>query len=313
METDSNKFSKINNKIESRQTLRKAIVPIGGLGTRFLPLSKVLPKELWPLVDKPVIQYVIEEIKESGISEIIFVISPEKKIVLDYFKKYYLQKSPKLEKKLKEQNKVALYEELRKLEELCEGLNFSFVFQKKPLGDGHAVFQARSLVQDEPFVVMFGDDIVSSKTPCLLQLIRIFKTCQKPVVALQQVPSDKVSSYGIVGVEKIANRLFKIKKIVEKPPIQSAPSNLAIVGKYIMTPEIFDYLKKAQPLKSGEIVLANALAKMIEDGKVVYGYEFEGEWLECGTKDGWLGCHVYFSLKDPKFSQKLKTIINKVK
>lgn len=293
--------------------IKKAILPIAGLGTRFLPLSKVFPKEVWPLVDKPVLQYIIEEAKQSGISEIIFVISPEKKIVVDYFQKYYLQKSPKLEKKLKEQGKVNLLEELKNLEGLCQGLSFSFVFQKKPLGDGHAILQAKDLAGGEPVAVLFGDDIVESKTPCLSQLIKIFKTAQKPVVALSQVPKEKISSYGIVEVEKITSRLYKIKKIVEKPTIDKAPSDLAIVGKYILTPEVFDYLKKAKPSNKGEIILAEVFDEMIKDGKVIYGYQFEGNWLECGTKEGWLECHFYLTLKHPQYGLKLKEVLKKIK
>jgi UTP--glucose-1-phosphate uridylyltransferase len=293
--------------------IKKAILPIAGLGTRFLPLSKIFPKEVWPLVDKPIIQYLVEEAKNSGISEIIFVISQEKKMVVDYFQKYYLQKSPKIEKKLKEQGKINLLEELKKLEELCQGLSFNFVFQKKPLGDGHAILQAKDLVGGEPVAVLFGDDIVESKTPCLLQLMKVFKTAQKPVIALSQVPKEKVPSYGIVGVEKIASRLFKIKKIVEKPTIDKAPSDLAIVGKYILTPEVFDYLKKAKPSKKGEIILAEVFEEMIGDGKVIYGYQFEGNWLECGTKEGWLECHFYMTLKHPKYGLKLKEVLKKIK
>ena len=303
-----------NPKISTEKSkITKVVIPIAGLGTRFLPLSKILPKELWPLVDKPVIQYIVEEAKNSGISDIIFVISPEKKIVLDYFKKYYFQKSPKLEKTLKDRKKQEMLKELISLEELCRDLNFSFVLQKKPLGDGHAILQAKDLVGEEPFGVLFGDDIVDSKTPCLLQLAKIFKTCQKPIVSLQRVPKERLSSYGVVGVEKIANRLFKVKKFVEKPTAEAAPSDLAIVGKYILTPEVFDYLKKAKPTKSGEIILANTFAKMIEDGKMIYGYEFEGEWLECGTKDGWVQCNFQLSLKHPKFSPQLKGILKKIK
>lgn len=302
--------SKIN---QEKTKIRKAVIPIAGLGTRFLPLSKILPKELWPLVDKPVIQYIVEEAKNSGICDIIFVISPEKKVVLDYFKKYYLEKSPKLEKTLKERKKPELLKELISLEELCQNLNFSFVLQKKPLGDGHAILQAKDLVGDEPFAVLFGDDIVDSKIPCILQLGKIFKTCQKPVVSLQRVSKEKLSSYGVVDVDKIANRLFKVKKFVEKPSVESAPSDLAIVGKYILTPEVFDYLKKTKPTKTGEIILANAFSKMIDDGKIIYGYEFEGEWLECGTKDGWVRCSFELSLKHPKFSPQLKGILKKIK
>jgi len=295
------------------RSIKKAILPIAGLGTRFLPLSKIFPKEAWPLVDKPVLQYIIEEAKESGICEIIFVISPEKKVIVDYFQKYHLQKSPKLEKKLKEQGKLNLLGELKKLEELCQNFSFSLVFQKKPLGAGHAVLQAKDLIGGEPVAVLFGDDVVESKTPCLLQLIKIFKISQKPVLALHQVPKEKIPSYGIVGVEKIANRLYKIKKIVEKPSIDKAPSDLAIVGKHILTPEVFDYLKKAKPSKKGEIILSEVFDEMIKDGKVIYGYQFEGNWLECGTKDGWLKCHLYLTLKHPEFGPKLREYLREIK
>jgi len=290
-------------------TIKKVIIPIAGLATRFLPLSKVVPKELWPLVDKPVIQYIIEEVKQSGIKEIIFVISPEKKIVYDYFKRYYSQKFQKLEETLKQRNKKDSLEELKKLEDLCEGLSFSFVFQKKPLGDGHAILAAAKLLNEEPFAVSFGDDIIEAKLPCLLQLMNIFKTCQKSVLALYRLPKEKISSYGTGEVEKIANRLFKIKTIIEKPLPEKAPSDLAVVGKYILTPEIFDYLKKTSLDNQKEIILAEAMNKMLKDGKVIYGYEFEGKWLECGTKKDWLRSHFYLSLKDPKYGQELKEIL----
>jgi len=293
--------------------IKRAILPIAGLGTRFLPLSKVLPKELWPLVDKPLVQYIVEEVKASGISQIIFVISSEKKVVLNYFEKYYLKKSLKLERTLKERNKVTLLKELKDLVELCQGISVSHVFQKKPLGDGHAILQAKNSIEDEPVAVSFGDDIVDSETPCLLQLIKIFKTAQKPVIALCQVPKEKIPSYGIVKVERITSRLYKIKKIIEKPKIEEAPSDLAIVGKYILTPEVFDYLKKTKPSNKGEIILASVFDEMIKDGKIIYGYQFEGQWLECGNKLNWLKSHLYFSLKHPEFGLKLKEYLKEIK
>ncbi len=288
--------------------VKKAIIPIAGLSTRFLPLSKVVPKELWPLVDKPVIQYIVEEAKASGISEIIFVISPGKKVTLDYFKS-----SPKIEKILKDRKKDQLLSELKNLEETCKDLSFSFVVQKKPLGDGHAVLQAQKLINEEPVAALWADDLVDSEVPCLSQLSKTFKTCQKPVIALYQLPKERLSSYGVVGVEKIANRLYKIKKIVENPPPDEAPSNLAIVGKYILTPEVFDYLRKAKPSTRGEILLGEVFDKMIKDGKIIYGYEFEGKWLECGDKIGWLKSHLYLSLKDSRFSEELKHYFKEVK
>jgi UTP--glucose-1-phosphate uridylyltransferase len=287
--------------------IKKVIIPIAGLGTRFLPLSKVIPKELWPLVDKPVLQYLVEEAKNSGISEIIFVSNPEKKLVSDYFRE-----SPKIEKILKERKKDGLLAELKNLQSLYQDISFSFVFQKKPLGDGHAICQAKSQIEGESVGVLFADDVVDSETPCLLQLIKIFKTCQKPVLSLYRLPKEKIPAYGVVEVEKIASRLYKIKKIVEKPKIEEAPSDLAIVGKYILTPEVFDYLKSARPGKKGEIILADVLDKMVKDGKMVYGYEIEGKWLECGNKLSWLQSNLYLSLKHPQFGPELKKFLKEI-
>jgi UTP--glucose-1-phosphate uridylyltransferase len=285
-------------------SIKKAIIPIAGLGTRFLPLSKVVPKELWPLVDKPIIQHIVEEIKASGIRQIIFVVNPGQKAVLKYFKP-----SPQIEKILKDRKKDHLLSELKNLEDIWRDLSFSYVFQRKPLGDGHAILQAAKIVGDEPCAALWADDIVDSTTPCLLQLTKIFKTCQKPVIALYRLPRERLSCYGVVGREKIANRLYKIKKIVEKPSPDLAPSDLAIVGKYILTPEVFDYLKNAKPGPRGEILFAEVLDKMIKDGKIIYGYEFEGKWLECGDKIGWLKSHFYLSLKYSQFGPELKKFL----
>jgi len=284
--------------------VKKAIIPLAGLGTRFLPLSKVVPKELWPLVDLPVAHYVIEEAKRSGIEEIVFVIRKENKKLLDY-----LKPAPKIEKILKNRKKTTLLQELKEIENSFKDISFSWVLQNKPLGDGHAILQAAKSIGTVPAACLFVDDIVESKKPCLLQLADIFKTCQKPVIALHRVEKERLSNYGVVAVEKIANRLYKIKKIVEKPPVEKAPSDLAITGKYILTPEVFDYLKKAKPGPRGEIILAETLEKMLNDGKVIYGYEFEGRWLECGTKVEWLKSHLYLSLKHPKFGPELKKFL----
>ena len=289
------------------EEVKKVIIPIAGLGTRFLPLSKVLPKELFPLVDKPVLQYIIEEAKISGIEEIIFITSPDKKIVLEYFKK-----SKKIEKIIKDRKKDHLLGEMKNIEDLTEHLSFSSVLQKKPLGDGHAIFLAKNEIKKEPCAVLFADDVVDSKIPCLSQLLGIFKTSQKPVIALCRIPKEKLPFYGTVSVEKIANRLYKIKEIVEKPSPGKAPSDLAIVGKYIITPEVFDYLKKAQSFPKDEIRLSSVLNEMVKDGKIIYGYEFEGKWLECGNKLGWLESNLYLSLKHSEFGPKLKEYLKEI-
>ncbi|MCK4520353.1 UTP--glucose-1-phosphate uridylyltransferase [Candidatus Parcubacteria bacterium] len=287
--------------------IKKAVIPIAGLGTRFLPLSKASPKELLPLVDKPVIQYIIEEVKKSGISDIVFVIRPKGKEVFNYF-----QKSPKLEKILKERKKENFLEEVKKLTEISKNISFSWVVQKEPLGDGHAILQAKKLLNKDPFTVLFPDDIIDSKIPCVAQIEQVFKTCQKPVIALKKMPKEKLHRYGVVKVEKIANRIYKIKKIVEKPGPDEAPSDLVVVGRYIHTPEVLQYLEKAKPGKKGEIYMSEVLETMINDGKIIYGYEFEGEWLECGNKLDWLKSNFYLSLKHPQFGPELKKYIREI-
>ena len=289
--------------------IKKAIIPIAGLATRFLPLSKVVPKELWPLADIPSIQYVIKEAKDSGIKEIIFVLRQDNKKVLDYLKPCH-----KTEKLLKERKKTDILEELKSLQELCSDLTFSYVLQNNPLGDGHAILQTVKNVRGEAVACMFPDDIFDSQEPVLQQLAGIFKTCQKPVIGLRQLPKDKIQAYGVVGVEKIANKLHKIKKIVEKPPIDQVPSDLAIVGRYILTPEVFDFLKKAKPSKKGEIILAEVFEnQMMKEGKVIYGYEFSGEWLEAGDKLKWLKSNIYFSLHHPRYGPKIREYLKGLK
>lgn len=294
--------------MEEQKEIKKAIIPVAGLGTRFLPLSKAVSKEFLPLVDKPVIQYIVEEIKKSGITEIVFVVNPKEKKIANYFKN-----SPEIENILIKRKKENLLKELKDFENIFEGISFSFVTQKKPLGDGHAILQAAKIAGKESVAVSFGDDIIDGEEPALLQLINIFKTCDSPVIALKSLPQEKLPAYGVVSVEKIANNLFKIKKIIEKPDPQNIPSNLAIVGKYVLTPEVFGYLKKATPSKKGEIILAEVFDKMLLDGKIIYGYELKGEWLECGDKLKWLKSFLYFSLKDPRYREELKQYLKTIK
>jgi UTP--glucose-1-phosphate uridylyltransferase len=289
--------------------IKKAIIPIAGAGTRFLPLSKTMPKELWPLGDKPLVQYIVEEAMASGIREIIFVVPPKRNLVLDYFKKI----NPKIEKFLKQRKKEHLLERLKALQAILKEVSFSFVIEREPLGDGHAVLQAKKAVGGTPCAVLFSDDVVESKKPCLGQLAEVFKTCQKPVLSLHRLAKERLPFYGIVDVEKIASRLFKIKRIVEKPSADEAPSDLTITGKYILTPEVFDYLKKMPPNSRGEIILADALEKMVRDGKMVYGYEFEGEWWECGNIQAYLESGLHFSLNHPQYGLELKKFLKQMK
>ena len=272
--------------------ITKAVIPIAGLGTRFLPASKTIPKEIFPLVDKPLIHYAVQELKDSGITDIIFVVNSNKKFVEEYF-----ERAIKLEKILEKRREEQLLSELHKIEQLHQGLSFSYV-SEKALGDGHAVLQAAKLVGDNAAVVLYPDDIIYSETPATLQMLSIFKTAQNPVVGLFKVPAEKLSSYGVIGGEQIASRLYKVKEIVEKPPFGTAPSDLASVGRRIITPEVFAYLKKAKPNKKGEIVLFEVLAQMVRDGKLIYGYELQGKWLECGNLKEWMRSNVYLALKD---------------
>src|SRR3989344_8046713 len=207
--------------------ITKAIIPLAGLATRHLPLSKVLPKEFLPLGDKPLLHYVVQEAKEAGAEDIIFVVSSNKKIATDYFKK-----APQLEKILEEKKQVDFLESLSEVEKLANGLTFSYVIDK-PLGDGHAVLQARKLVGEEPCFVLYPDDIVEAATPCLVQLFQVFRTAEKPILALFEIPPEKLSFYGIVTPEKIASRLYKVKQIVEKPLKVASSSRLAIAGRSI--------------------------------------------------------------------------------
>ncbi len=290
--------------------VKKAVILTAGLGTRFLPLSKVLPKEFWPLVDKPIIQYIIEEAKSSGIKKIIFVKSPDRKGKEDILGKYF-KDSSELERLLKKRGKHQLLKELQILKNIRKKLSFSEVLQKEPLGDGHAVLQAKNALGKEAVALLFADDIVDSKVPAIKQLIRVYKKYRRPVIALYRLPKKSLPFYGIVAVKKIKGRTYKIKGIVEKPSNKEAPSSLAIVGKYILTPEVFQYLQKRKGSKNGEIILAEVFQDMITDGKEIYGYELEGKWLECGNKLAYLKSSFYLSLKNPKFRKELKKFSRK--
>lgn len=296
---------------EYNQSIKKAIIPIAGLGTRFLPLSKILPKEFWPVVDKPVLQYIIEEAIASGIKKIVFIKKPGKNGPSAYLENYF-KEDGKLKNILKRRGKENILKEVKYLEEIPKKSHFSFAVQKEPLGASHAVFQAKKLIKkDESVAVLWGDDLVESKIPCLLQLIKIFNKYRKPIIALYKLPKEKIYSYGVVKAKKIEDRVYKIEKIVEKPKPQEAPSNLAIVGKYIITPKVLKYLEGINFKRKEDFGLSEALGEMIEEGEEIYGYEFEGKWLECGNKSAYLETNLYLSLKHPQFGKKLKNFLRK--
>lgn len=288
--------------------IKKVILPAAGLGTRFLPLSKAVRKEFLPLVDSPMLSYVVEEARQAEIEEIIFVVSEINKNIVDYF-----QPNDKLEELLKQRGAGETLESLQKLYNGLENIVFSSVIQPLPKGDGEAVLRAEKKVGKDAFSVAFLDDVFSAKVPPLVQLFNIFQTSQKTVVGLKKVASEKLPFYGVVKVEKIANNLYKIKDIVEKPPIEQAPSDLAICGRYVFTEEIFRYLKKTQPNAKGEVILAQALKLMLSDGKMIYGCEIDGEWLECGNMLDWLKTNLTLCLRHPKYGQMLREWVKKAK
>lgn len=285
--------------------IKKVIIPMAGLGTRFLPLSKVVSKELWPLAGEPLIYFLLKEVADSNIEQVIFVLSPDNKKVLEY-----LKPSPKIEKILKERKKEKILDEFKKFEAMFKSISFKFVLQKKPLGDGHAILQAAKLLKkDEPVAVIFADDIVVAHTPCISQIMATFKTCQKPVLGLYKVASDKLKYYGTPAIEKIANRFYKIKALVEKPEPGKELSEFVIMGRQILTPEVFAYLKKAKPNEKGEIILTEVYDKMLKEGKLIYGYEYEGKWVECGNKLDWMKANIYMCLNDQKHGQEIKKFL----
>jgi len=289
------------------QEVKKAVILTAGLSTRFLPLSKIFSKATLPLVEKPIFHYLLEEILASEIKEVIFVVrESQKEEILRY-----LKKPLHLEKFLKERKKTEILEKLANLQKFLDKFSFSFVKQKFPFGAGDAILQVKKIVKGKPFAVFFVDDVFESETPCIFQLKNVFKTYQKPIVGLKKMPRESLSHYGVIEGEKIANRFYKIKKIIEKPVPETISSDLAVSGRYILTSEVFDYLKNTPFNENGEIVLAHTFQKMIDDGKVIYGYEMEGKWIECGDLLRWLKSNFYLCLKHPEFGKELKEFLKK--
>ena len=285
--------------------IRKAIIPAAGLGTRFLPATKAQPKEMLPIVDKPTIQYIIEEAVASGIEEILIITGRNKKCIEDHF-----DKSVELELELEKSGKTEMLEMVRKISDMVD---IHFIRQKEPKGLGHAISCARTFVGDEPFAVLLGDDIVyNDQKPCLKQLIDCYSEYNTSVLGVQKVAKENVSKYGIVDGLHIEDRVYKVKGLVEKPSIEEAPSDIAILGRYIITPQIFDILKDTKPGKNGEIQLTDALLKLMEE-EAMYAYDFEGIRYDVGDKLGFLKATVEYALRrdDLKdgFVEYLKTIV----
>ena len=283
--------------------IRKAVLPAAGLGTRFLPATKAQPKEMLPIVDKPTIQYVVEEAAASGIEDIIIVTGRGKNAIEDHF-----DRSLELQIALERKGNDGQLKEIQRISELA---SFCYVRQKEPLGLGHAILVTRALVGNEPFAVLLGDDIIDAEVPCLRQMISVFDKHGSSIIAVQQVPREETSSYGIIDHKPVEDSVYRIEDLVEKPAPDTAPSDLAIIGRYILTPEIFDALEQTLPDEGGEIQLTNGLRILLRT-QAIYGLAFRGRRYDAGSKLGFLKATVQFALKRPDlapgFRSYLKTL-----
>ncbi|WP_334188865.1 UTP--glucose-1-phosphate uridylyltransferase GalU [Noviherbaspirillum sp.] len=281
--------------------IRKAVFPVAGLGTRFLPATKASPKEMLPIVDKPLIQYAVEEAAAAGITEMIFVTGRGKRSIEDHFDKAY-----ELEAELASHGKLKLLKEIQTL--LPDNLHYSYVRQSEALGLGHAVLCAKPLVGDEPFAVVLADDLIDAEVPVLKQMIDLYEQHASSVVGVQTVPLDQTYQYGIVRPQSMGVRIHRIADIVEKPQPEHAPSTLGVVGRYVFTPEIFDHLERIQPGTGGEIQLTDAIASLLKVDPVL-AYEFKGHRYDCGSKLGYLEASVNFALKHPAIAEQFSEFI----
>jgi UTP--glucose-1-phosphate uridylyltransferase len=282
--------------------VKKAVFPVAGLGTRFLPATKSSPKEMLPLIDKPLVQYVVEEAVASGIEQILFVTGRGKHNIEDHF-----DISFELESHLYDKGKDR---ELSRVREIAEMVNIFYVRQRQAMGLGHAILCAKDFIGNEPFAVLLGDDIVDSERPCLRQLLDVFDQQGGSVLALEKVPMENISSYGCVAADQIGERTFHVTDMVEKPARDEAPSDMAIIGRYVLTPRIFEILLKQEPGKGGEIQLTDAILTLSKEEKV-YGCLFEGLRHDCGDKLGFLKATVDMALKREEFSADFEAYLRK--
>ncbi|OGY90310.1 MAG: UTP--glucose-1-phosphate uridylyltransferase [Candidatus Komeilibacteria bacterium RIFCSPLOWO2_01_FULL_52_15] len=283
--------------------IKKAIIPVAGLGTRFLPATKATPKEMLPIVDKPVVQYLVEEAVASGITDIIFVTGRGKRAIEDHFDISY-----ELEDTLVERNKRDLLHAVRKIPSLAR---FAYVRQSRPLGDGHALLQARHLIGNEPVLVMFGDCLYDSAVPAARQLIDAFYECGSSVIGLSRVPRNQISKFGIIGGARHARGMVRVTQLIEKPKASKAPSNLAAVGKYVITPDVFKELATLSHASGGEIRLIDAFSKMLSRKHAIYGKILEGTWLDTGDKLNFIRATLHFGLQHEEIRTGLKQLLKK--
>lgn len=285
-------------------SIRKAIIPAAGLGTRFLPATKAMPKEMLPIIDKPAIQYIVEEAVASGIEDILIVTGKGKRAIEDHFDSYY-----ELEQILGRQGKVDMLSEVRKATELTD---IHYIRQKEPKGLGHAIWCARKFIGNEPFAVLLGDDIVQSDVPCLKQMMDVYDRVRGSVLAVKEVPLNEVKRYGIVDPDPAGDvgddRVLKVRGVVEKPAPEAAPSNVAIMGRYILTPAIFDLLETQDTGAGGEIQLTDAISRLLLD-EPVYGFHFEGLRYDTGEKLGYLKTIIDFALERPDLQDEVRSYL----
>lgn len=285
------------------QTIRKAVIPAAGFGTRFLPATKSQPKEMLPIVDTPVIQYVVEEAVASGITDILMVIGKGKRAIEEHF-----DRSFQLESQLEKQGKTKELELIQRVSEIAE---IHFVWQKEMLGLGHAVLCARHHVGNEPFAVLLGDTVIGSDIPATQQLIDVYNHYRGSAVILEEIEREKVTRYGVLKGRETDAGLYKVEDFVEKPSVEEAPSNLAFAGRYVFTPEIFDFLAQTQPGKGGEIQLTDAMRAMVKH-QAMYGKKLQGKRHDIGNKEGFIKTNLEFGLKDPEISDHLKAYIKQL-
>ena len=284
--------------------VKKAVIPAAGFGTRFLPATKVVPKELLPIVDKPTIQYIMEEVAAAGIEEVILITGREKGSIEDHF-----DTSTELENHLKKKGKEDL---LRMVREISEMVTLVSVRQKEPLGLGHAILCANPTVGEEPFAVLLGDDLIDAKVPCIKQMIDVYQEMEGALIAIQKVPRSETHLYGIIKGKRVKDRVYRIEEMVEKPKQGRAPSNLAIIGRYILPPQIFGILEKVSPDVKGEIQLTDGLRELSQRFPV-FGYEFIGDRYDAGDKLGYLQANISFGLKHPELGPKFKRYLRSMK
>jgi UTP--glucose-1-phosphate uridylyltransferase len=284
--------------------ITKAVFPAAGLGTRFLPATKASPKEMLPLVDKPLIQYVVEEAVASGIEEVVVVTGRGKRAIEDHFDVAF-----ELEEDLKAKGKHKLLSEVQRIANM---VTFCYIRQKKALGLGHAVLTAKRVVGDDPFAVLLGDDIIDAAVPALKQMMDVYTRYPSTILAIQKVPRSQTHQYGIIDGKRIENGIYLVNDLVEKPSAREAPSNLAIIGRYILTPEIFTALEHTKPGKGGEIQLTDGL-KLLMQKQPIYAYEFQGKRHDAGDKLGFLKATVEFGLKNDEFGKEFRSYLKKLK